>query len=139
MGVLSASVLLNLFLVGVLAGGVGSRHKHFGPMALTAPHGEYMSAWIGRYLDPADATAFHDAVQGQAMALKQAHDHVQQATKDVATVFEQDPPDEAALQASLDRFGTAKAEVNASVERIVQDSFPRLSPEGRRRLGELTR
>jgi uncharacterized membrane protein len=138
-GMLCISVVLNLFLGGVLAGGAGSRHKHFGPMALAASHGEYMSQWIGRFLEPTDAAAFGDAVQAQSTALKQAHDHVRQATKDVASVFEQDPPDAVSLQTALDRLGEAKDEVNASVKRIVQDAYLRLSPDGRRRLAELTR
>jgi|GEM_PF-2151623 uncharacterized membrane protein len=140
-GVLFFSAILNLFLIGVLAGGIahGGKHRHFGPMVLAAPYGEYMAGWVGRYLDPADAVIFHDAVQSQADALKLAHDHVRQATKDVAVVFEQDPPDAEALQTATERLSEAKAEVNDAVGKIVNSSYAKLSPEGRHRLAELTR
>jgi len=43
-GTLFASVLLNLFLVGVMAGVMpgGGRHHFFAPLALTSPHGEFL-------------------------------------------------------------------------------------------------
>ncbi|MGB9152162.1 MAG: periplasmic heavy metal sensor [Alphaproteobacteria bacterium] len=139
-GTLLVSVIMNLFLVGVVAGIVpGMKHKFFGPMALAAPHGEYMVEGMTRYLDQPDAAAFRDSVQSQVSALKQAHERVRQATKDVAAVFEQDPPDPTALQTALDHLGEAKAEVNAAVGKIVQDADAKLSPEGRHRLAELTR
>jgi uncharacterized membrane protein len=139
-GALLVSVILNLFLLGVLAGFVpGAKHRSFGPMVLAAPHGEYMADWMTRYLNPPDAASFQAAFQPQAAALKQAHDHVRQAIKDVATAFEQDPPDRAALQTALDRLSQAKTEVNDVVEKIVQDADAKLSPEGRHRLAELAR
>ena len=64
-GTLFVSVVLNLFLVGVMAGGVGAKHKHFGPMALATPHGEYLVDGMTRYLDQPDAAAFREVVQAQ--------------------------------------------------------------------------
>jgi uncharacterized membrane protein len=133
------SALLNLFLVGVFVGVVPHmKHKAFGPMALAAPHGEYMVEGMTRYLDPSDASAFRDAFKSQADALKQAHDHVHQAMNDLAGVFEQDPPDEAALQSALQRLAQAKTENNDAVGKIIQAAYTKLSPEGRRRLADLT-
>jgi len=58
-GALLVSVILNLFLVGMFAGVVpGKKHKSFGPMALAAPHGEYLVEGMTRYLDQPDAAAF---------------------------------------------------------------------------------
>lgn len=139
--VLFISVIANLFLVGVLAGGLsrGSHHKHFGPLALATPHGEYMVDWMVRYLNPQDATAFREAFQSQAAALKQSHDQVHQAIKNVAAVFEQTPRDADALQAAIDHLGKAQSALNDVVGKIMQNAYSKLSPDGRHRLAELTR
>jgi uncharacterized membrane protein len=140
-GILLVSVILNLFLVGIVAGVVplGAKHKGFGPMVLATPHGAYMVEWMERYLPPADAALFQEAFQKQADALKQAHDQARDAVKDVASAFEQDPVDQEALQAAMDHLSKAKAEVNDAVALIVKDASSKLSPEGRRRLAELAR
>jgi uncharacterized membrane protein len=132
------SVLLNLFLVGAFLGVVPHvKHKSFGPMALAAPHGEYLVGWMTRYLDPPDADAFRQAYTAQAGALKQAHSHMHQAVNDLATVFQQNPPDTVALQTALDRLARARGEVNDTVDKILQSAYTKLSPEGRRRLADL--
>src|ERR1700733_60488 len=132
---LLVSALLNLFLVGAFLGVVPHvKHKSFGPMALAAPHGEYLVGWMTRYLDPKDAEAFRAAVSTQAAALKQAHSHMHQAINDLADVFQQDPPDTVALQAALDRLARARGEVNDAVGKVLQTAYTKLSPEGRRRL-----
>jgi uncharacterized membrane protein len=133
------SALLNLFLVGAFLGVMPHvKHKSFAPMALASSHGEYLVGWMTRYLDPSDVDAFRAAYAAQADALKQAHAHVHQATGNLASVFEQDPPDPAALQAALDRLAQARAEVNAAVGKALQTAYTKLSPEGRRRLADLT-
>ena len=138
---LLASAVLNLFLVGVVVGVVpgAKRHASFAPMALTSPHGEYLVDGMTKYLAPSDAAALRDIVQLHADALKQAHSQVRLATKDVASVFEQDPPDQADLQPALTRMSEAKANVNAVVEKIVEEAYAKLSPDGRHRLSELTK
>jgi uncharacterized membrane protein len=77
-------------------------------------------------------------MQPQADALKQAHAHVRQSIKDVAAAFEQDPPDQDALQAAIGRVKQAKAEVNDVVGTIIETVYMKLSPDGRRRLTEMT-
>jgi uncharacterized membrane protein len=133
------SVLLNLFLVGVFLGVVPHvKHKSFAPMALASSHGEYLVGWMTHYLDPKDAAAFRDAFATQADALKTAHSHVHQAIGDLADVYQQDPPDPAALKTALDHLARAKSEVNGVVGKILQTAYPKLSPEGRRRLADMT-
>lgn len=135
---LLVSALLNLFLVGAFIGIVPHvKHNHFGPMALAAPHGEYLADWMSRYLDPRDADAFRESFKSQADALKQAHAHVHQAIGELAGVYQQDPPDAAALQKALDHLAAARGEVNDTVGKILQASYAKLSPEGRRRLADL--
>ncbi len=136
---LLASVVLNLFLVGVLAGIVpgGRHHSSFGPLQLAAPYGDSLGGWVERHLDPPDAAIFQEALQAKMDHLKQSHAHVHQAIKDVATIFEQDPADLPALQAALDRLTQAKTELNTTVGAIIQNVYSKLSPEGRRRLAEL--
>lgn len=136
---LLVSVLLNLFLVGVFLGIVPqAKHKSFAPLALASAHGEYLTGWVTRYLDPKDADIFREAVKAQTEALKEAHSHVHQAINDLAGVYGQDPPDKAALQTALDRLARARAEVNEVVGTILQTAYTKLSPEGRRRLADLT-
>ncbi len=87
------SVIANLFLIGILASGVwrSSHHAHFGPMALSVSHGDYMVDWMVRYLDKEDAAAFRESVKSQGDALKQAHDQVRKAITDVSNAYQQDP------------------------------------------------
>jgi uncharacterized membrane protein len=133
------SVLLNLFLAGAFLGVMPhEKHRPFGPMGLAAPHGEYLAGWMERYLDPKDAVAFRDAFDAEADALKKAHDHVHDAINNLATVFEQDPPDAAALQAALDRMAQARAETNEVVGKILQSAYAKMSADGRRRLSDLS-
>jgi len=133
------SALLNLFLVGAFIGVVPHvQNKPFTPLALASSHGEYLVGWMTHYLEPADANALRAAYNTQADALKQAHAHVHQAVGDLASVYEQDPPDPAALQAAIDRLAQARAEVNATVGKILQAAYTKLSPEGRRRLADIT-
>lgn len=135
---LLVSVTLNLFLTGALASVMcADRHKPFGPMALAAPHGEYTVDWMARHLDQQDAGVFREAFQAHAEALKRDHARLHQAMTDVATAFEQDPQDAAALQSALDRLNQAKVDVDGEVGKIAQDSYGKLSPDGRRRLAEL--
>jgi uncharacterized membrane protein len=135
---LFVSVLLNLFLVGAFLGLVPHvKHRTFGPMVLAAPHGEYLVDWMLRYLNPHDADTFREAFKSQTDALKQAHDHVHQATSELATVFQQDPPDPTALQAALDHLAQARGEVSNAIGKILQAAYIKLSPEGRRRLADL--
>jgi uncharacterized membrane protein len=140
-GTLLASVLLNLFLVGVVLGIGGHHHGHhrsFGPLALEAPHGEYLVGWMVRYLDPPDAQVFRDAFKAEEDNLKQAHAHMRQATAELASAFAQNPPDPAALQAAEAHLAQARIEANDVVGRIVQAAYTKLSPEGRQRIADLT-
>jgi len=133
------SVVLNFFLAGAFLGLVPHmKHKSFGPMVMAAPHGEYLVERMAHYLDPADASAFRASFKSQAAALKQAHEHVRQAINDLASAFQQDPQDATALQTALDRLTQAKGEVNDVVGKILQDAYTKISPEGRRRLADLT-
>jgi uncharacterized membrane protein len=135
---LLVSALLNLFLVGVFLGVVPHvKHRQFGPMALAAPHGEYLVDWVSRYLDLRDADAFRESFKSQADALKHAHAHVHQAIGELSSVYQQDPPDAAALQTALDHLAKARDEVNDVIGKILQSSYTKLSPEGRHRLADL--
>lgn len=137
---LLVSVVLNLFF-GVWEGfepGIRGG-RHFAPMSLTSPHGEFMGEWLMHYLAPADAAAFHDAMQSHMDELKQAHAAVHEAIRDVAAAYEQNPPDPAALQAALDHVKDAKARMQDIVGAIIGDSYAKLSPDGRHRLAEMAR
>lgn len=139
-GVMLISVVLNLFLVGVLAGGLPiSKHKCFRPLALSSPHGEFMVGWISRYLEPDDASIFRQVTQIEATKLKEAHEKVHVAILNVSTVFEKEKPDPVALNAALDDLNHAKSEVNNVVAEIIQNTYSKLSVEGRHRLAELSR
>ncbi len=138
---LFASVVLNLLLVGVVVDVMPS-HKggtHFGPLSLAYQHGDLIEERLAHYLNAADAAAFHEAMQPQTEALKQAHAHVRDATKEVAVAYEQDPSDSAALLSALDHVKQAKDEVNDVVSKIIVDSSSKLSLEGRHHLAEMTR
>jgi uncharacterized membrane protein len=136
--VLFISTLLNLFLVGAFLGLVPHvKHKSFGPMALAGPHGEYLVDWVSRYLEPKDADAFRDCYKAQADALKKAHKHLHQAVGELSTVYQQDPPDGGALQTALDHLASARGEVDSAIGKVLEDSYTKLSPEGRRRLADL--
>jgi len=138
MGIILVSVILNLFLVGLLAGIVpGLRHRHFGPMALGGYHGESMGQSLALYLEPQDATVFRAIWEPQRQALKQAHQKMHQAMADIATAFEQEPPDPTALRTALDHLAEARAETNGIVGQIIEAADTKLSPEGRHRLAEL--
>ena len=137
-GTFLLSLILNLFLVGVLVGH-GAKHKTFALVGLEEPHAEDTVAWMTRYLDAGDAALFKEVVQSHMDALKQAHAHAHQAKSDVATVFEMERQDPAVLTVALDKLGKAHAEVEGVVGAIVQDSATKLSPEGRRHLAALTR
>lgn len=138
---LFVSVLLNLFLVVVFACSFyGHREeRRFTPLSLGRQHGEMMEERLTRYLNPADAAAFHEAMQPQVDMLKTAHDHVHDAMKEVADAYEEEPADPAALQAALDRVKQAKGEVADVVNKIIVDSSAKLSTDGRHRLAEMTR
>jgi uncharacterized membrane protein len=139
-GLLLVSIIANLFLVGVVASSrCSTQHKFFGPMALATPHGEYMAEWMERYLDATDAAAFREAFEPQATPLKQAHEAVRLAVEEAAAAFEKDPADPDALHAALNRLAQAKGEVHEVIAKIMQDADTKLSPEGRRRLADLTR
>ena len=138
--IMLASVVLNLFLVGVVASGLPSaKHKSFTPAALAAPHSEYMVDWMVRYLDPRDAGLFRDVFQAHVAELKAAHEHVKEATKAEARAFEQDPLDPAALEQAVAEVKQAKTEANKAADKIVLESAAKLSADGRHRLAELTR
>jgi uncharacterized membrane protein len=137
---LLVSVILNLFF-GVWEGfepGVRGG-RHFAPMSLASRHGDFTGESLMRYLTPADAAVFHDAMQPHLDALKQAHEHVHQAIRDVAAIYEQDQPDAAALQTALDRVKQAKADMQDVVNVIIQDSYTKLSADGRHRLADVAR
>jgi uncharacterized membrane protein len=137
--ILFMSVLLNLFLVGVVMGIVPhGKHGPFGPMALAAPHGDYMVEWMTHRLDPADADAFREAFRAQADALKQDHEHVRRASDALAAIFQKPQPDPAALQTAMQQLIQAKNRVYETVGKIVETAYAKLSPEGRRRLADLT-
>jgi uncharacterized membrane protein len=140
-GTLFASVLLNLFLVGVMAGVMpgGGRHHFFAPLALTSPHGEFLLEGMTRYLDPDDASALREVAKSDGAALKEAHENAREAAKAVAAIFEQEPADPQTLQIALDKLGTARGEVDNAMKKIVQDADAKLSPEGRHRLAEVAR
>ena len=140
-GTLFASVLLNLFLVGVMAGVMPghARHHVFAPLALTAPHGEYLLEGMTRYLDPDDASALREIAKANGAALKEAHENAREAAKAVAVIFEQESADPQTLQIALDKLGTARGEVDNAMKKIVQDANGKLSPEGRHRLAEVAR
>ena len=138
--ILLVSVVLNLFLVGVVAGilpGFGRHHPPLGLMALASPHGDSLDGWIERHLEPADAAAFRDIYKGQSAALKDADLKVRDAVRGVTDAFEREPADQAALQDALKRVKDARAEVHKIVDQITEDAYKKLSPEGRRRLAEL--
>jgi uncharacterized membrane protein len=140
-GTLLASMVLNLFLAGALLGIESNVHHTsttFAPMALASPHGEYLVGWLSRYLDPRDADTFRDAFKTQADALTAAHAHVRQATQTVAAVFGQDTPDPQALQNALGDLNRAKNEAKEAAGKILQAAYVKLSPDGRRRLADMT-
>jgi uncharacterized membrane protein len=138
---LVVSIVLNLFLVGVLASNacVLLARKHFALMGLATTHSEQIMDRMIETLDSADAAAFREIVQPQADALKQAHEQVQKAVKAVAAAYAQDPPNSVTLQSAIQTWGQARADLNNVVGKILQDSYGKLSPEGRHRLAELKR
>ena len=139
-GAIFVSVFLNLFLVGIIMD-IMFGHKertHFGPMSLAYQHGELMEERMTRNLSPADAAIFHTIMLSQLDALKQAHMHVHEATKDLAASYEQDPPNPAATQTALDHLKQAKDEVSDVVSKIVIESNEKLSPDARHLLAAMT-
>jgi uncharacterized membrane protein len=137
----SVSVVANLFLIGVLAGVVPglAPHKHFALMGLATSHSKQMIKQMMGSLEPADAAAFQETIQPQADALKQAHDEVHQAVKNVATIYQQDTPDPSALEAAIAHLSQARTALDDVVGKILLDSYAKLSSDGRHRLTELTR
>ena len=135
---LLASVLLNLFMVGTFLGVVPhAKHHPFMPMALAAPHSDYMVEWMARMLEPHDADLFREAYKTHAPALKQAHDHVREAMDGIATAFQQPQPDPGALQAALQKLATARNEVHETTGVILKTAYAKVSPEGRQKLANL--
>jgi len=140
-GALVVSLVLNLFLVGIVVGLMprDTSSKHFALMSLASQNGEYISEWLERYLTPADASAFQTAIKSQADALKQTHKQVRDAALNVAAIYDQDSPDPAALQKALDQVKQAKADALDVAGKIILDSYAKLSPDGRHRLVDITR
>lgn len=137
--VLLVSVIVNLFLGGALAGGIPGMHshKHFALMALATPHSKQMIKRMTHDLGPTDATAFHEVIEPQDAALKQAREQVYESIKAVAAIYEQDPPDPEALRTAIDHLSQSRAALGDVVGTILEDSYTKLSPDGRHRLAEL--
>jgi hypothetical protein len=85
-----------------------------------------------------NAELFQDAFQAEAASLKAAHEHVHQATNDVAAIFQAEEPDLPALRAALSKLDQARGEAHGTTSKILQNVYAKVSLEGRQRLAVLT-
>jgi uncharacterized membrane protein len=126
---LIASIVLNVFLLGALAGGVVWLE-----LGKPIPGGSLQAA--GEHLPEAQRNAFHQALRSVRRDGRQIILDGQQARREAADLLEQPTLDASALLAALERARTADITMRTKLEqRIVE--FAAQSPlEDRRLLAE---
>ena len=131
---LFTSVLLNLLLIVVLGIAHFSHHGYGQNAAHNGGHGLEM---LAQHLDANDAAILHQAYDTEALELKRNRDDVRAATQSVAKVFQEETADPAALKKALDQLTAARSKLHLTEDKIMQQTYEKLSPEGRHHLGDL--
>lgn len=132
--VLFLSLALNLFLLGVLVGRL--------PIPLRPWQGrpdvsiEFVVDRLASGMSEPDQRVLRDALARRQVDLKPKIDDVKQALADVQPILLADQVDRAALQAAIEGVLARRGAMQAEIVRLVVDTVPQLSLEGRRRIVE---
>ncbi|MGH8202135.1 MAG: periplasmic heavy metal sensor [Steroidobacteraceae bacterium] len=127
---LSLSTILNLFLLGVIAGhflGGGQREVSLTPMARAVERAQAV-------LGPKDAAAFRAALERDKPRYAQSADQVAAARRALARQIARSPFDPAAANQALAAWRTSWDRFVGDFSGPLIDALAAISPEGRRRL-----
>lgn len=127
---LAASVLLNLFLVGAIAGGV-IRLRHHRPMIMA---GSLRIA--GAELPDGERRAFRAAMQAARRSMRPALEESRASREQAAALLRQPTVDQPAVRAALARARVADAQVREAVELRAVAFAATLPPADRARLAD---
>jgi len=131
---LSLSIVLNLFLLGIIAGHVLG-HRVRAPRLAVA--GTPMTRALARAeaeLDPRDAAAFRAALDRDKAGYAQAAQQVTAARRAVARQIAAQPFDPRAAAQALDAWRASWDRFMGDFSGPLIDALSSISPEGRRRL-----
>ncbi|PBC09997.1 periplasmic heavy metal sensor [Mesorhizobium sp. WSM3859] len=124
----AASLVLNVFLIGALAGGTGWLIGKFNP--------GYSLESAGGRLPAADRKAFRQALREVRRESRDVILDGQAARREAANLLQQPTLDTAALAAALERARNADATVRARLEQRILEFAASGSPEDRQLLAD---
>jgi len=124
----AASLVLNVFLIGAVAGGAGWLIGRSNP--------GYSLESAGGRLPADDRKAFRQALREVRRELRQVILDGQQARRDAAALLQQPTLDANALAAALERARNADATIRARLEQRIVEFAAASSPQDRSLLAE---
>ena len=131
------SLGLNLFLIGLIVGGLLTGLRSDTERRPRRGAGHYWAA--SEKFDPADREAFQALLRGQAEANAPRLRVVRQARREAEQAVAGETFDPAAAQAALARAHREELAIRADVDAAVLQFASRLDPEERAALGEAVR
>lgn len=124
----AASLVLNVFLIGALAGGAGWLIGRSNP--------GYSLEAAGGQLPASDRKAFRQALRDVRRESRQVIVEGQQARRDAAEILQQPTLDAAALAAALERARNSDATIRTKLEQRIVEFAASSSLDDRRLLAE---
>ena len=132
MGLLLASLVVNFFLLGLMAAPLLRPHPPFPPFG---PPGNFID-YLTRELPPADAAILRDAYMKEEPTVIAGRQSMERGMQEVSAALQKPVIDQRELQKALDDIAAAHGKIQEGMNNLIKHAATDLSPEGRRIFSE---